>query len=226
MSSIASALEDPSVGYILEDHGSSTGVVAFGGISGGLSIPPFEFFRQLGELPVTKVFVRDVNQMWYAAGVPGLGGDLIGVAHGIDRLSREHGFTPALFGVSAGGFAAMAVGLAIGAPRVHAFSPQISLKRGARLRMLDRRWPNQIRRLRKNRGALDDLREMLRANQATKITIHVSSRYRLDRAHAELVDGYPNLEIVRYPFGAHGLVRDLRDRGVLRRILMDAIDGD
>lgn len=73
-------LEDPRSPVALDlEPDSRTLLVAFGGIRGGLGLPPFEFFRLTGELPVKKVYVRDLRQRWYHRGLPGIASDLAGM---------------------------------------------------------------------------------------------------------------------------------------------------
>ena len=49
---------------------SSTLLIAFGGLRGRIGMPPFEFLRLTGEIPVKRVFVRDLRQAWYHEGLP------------------------------------------------------------------------------------------------------------------------------------------------------------
>ncbi|HEY8018305.1 MAG TPA: hypothetical protein VIG53_02305, partial [Actinomycetota bacterium] len=67
-------LGDTSSGVVAEprDAGETT-LLAFGGIRGGLGIPPYEFFRVTEGLPVRRILVRDLDQVWYLRGIRGLG---------------------------------------------------------------------------------------------------------------------------------------------------------
>ena len=72
--SFAEDLVNPQVG-VAWDKGRCVEilVIAFGGLAGEMGIPPWEFFRILDDLPIQRVFVRDIEQVWYQAGVPRLG---------------------------------------------------------------------------------------------------------------------------------------------------------
>ncbi|MGH2980266.1 MAG: hypothetical protein ACRDLQ_11620 [Solirubrobacterales bacterium] len=54
------SLADPEVGMLYDvEPESERLIVVFGGLAGGLGMPPFEFFRTLSEVDVKTVFVRD-----------------------------------------------------------------------------------------------------------------------------------------------------------------------
>src|SRR5438045_7257566 len=84
---------------------SNTIVVAFGGISGGVGAPVFEFFRILSRIGVKRVFVRDHYRAWYHRGVEGVGADIPSVASELAKLFEGH--RAILIGNSAGGYAAL-----------------------------------------------------------------------------------------------------------------------
>ena len=67
-------VEDPNRPLSL-DMGADSGtlLIAFGGMQGQLGMPPFEFFKATGAIPVKKLFVRDLRQAWYHRGIPGHG---------------------------------------------------------------------------------------------------------------------------------------------------------
>ncbi len=44
-------------------------LIAVGGGFGGLAIPPFEFFNLAKELPIKKLFIRDLDTLWYHRGL-------------------------------------------------------------------------------------------------------------------------------------------------------------
>lgn len=223
MTKFEDEIADPTRGYAIDYAGSEVGMVAFGGIGGGMQVPPFEFFSMARGMNVTKIFVRDLRQCWYADGVPGLGEDLREISASLMRISQELRFTPVFFGVSAGGFAASAAALLTGAPTAHVFSLQSTLRRHDRLLMRDFRWQSNIRRFRRAAAPIDDIRELLRGNKHTEIQVHVAGGHRLDLAHATRIEGHPGVTVHRHRSGGHGLVRDLRDDGTLATLVADSL---
>lgn len=60
--------------------------VVFGGISHGLGIAPFEFFKLLeDEVGANILFIRDLSQAWYQNGLPGHGDSHTDIANFIRR---------------------------------------------------------------------------------------------------------------------------------------------
>jgi len=62
-------------------------LIAFGGISVGLGMPVFEFFRTLASLGIDVLFIRDPKQGWYQRPIPGLGNRASEIAENIMALT-------------------------------------------------------------------------------------------------------------------------------------------
>lgn len=199
-------------------------LVAFGGIRGGVGIPPYEFFRVTDDLPVRRIFVRDLDQVWYLQGIRGLGGTLPEAASALREMIVPSARVVTT-GNSAGGFAAIAFGALLGADEVHAFSPQTALDRRHRLMWLDLRWWRQmggVRRLDVDPDLLD-LRRFLDRHAARAVHVHHSADHGRDRRHAKHLAGVRGVTLHPHEGGGHRLVAELRDRGDLDRILTEAI---
>ena len=227
MADFAEQLADPTRSYVVDDLGTDVAMVAFGGIAGGLMIPPFEFFGAAEGFAVTKVFVRDTQQVWYAQGAAGLGTDLPTVALGLKELLEQLDVEPAVFGVSAGGFAAIAASLVAGFAECHAFAPQLSLRRWDRMRIGDHRWRSNIRAARRSsrRGWMDSVVDPLRNNGTTDVRIHAATGHRLDLGHVRLLGSPPpaRVTIALHESSDHSFVRGLRDSGELSSIVGAAL---
>jgi len=189
-------------------------VVAVGGIAGGMDMPPYEFFGLLSDWPVSKVFLRDLDQVWYQRGVAGLG-SLPAMAERLHAL-RSPGRN-LIVGNSAGGFAALLLGALTGFP-VLAFSPQTYLGRWRRLVSWDTRWRAQVRNVRATPGAILDLVPYLRG-LPLRAEVHYAAGDRLDRNHALRLSGLAGVRLVAHPGGDHSLIKALRDTGELRDLL-------
>jgi pimeloyl-ACP methyl ester carboxylesterase len=209
---------------------SRTLLLAFGGMQGRIGMPPFEFLRLTGEMPVKRLFVRDVRQAWYHRGTPEYGGTIADVAHGLRELLDTHDvqrFVTA--GSSAGGYAALLFGTLLGADAVLCFSPQTTLELAAMHEIGDHRWDDRLVPL-VEAGALDlrwaDLASALpHARRAdTRYQVYFDDSLEVDRRHAERLVGLEGLRLYRFGSGSHHLVRALRDAGALERILQAALD--
>jgi hypothetical protein len=211
------------------DADTSTLLLAFGGMNQRIGIPPFEFFSLAGDIPVKRVFVRDLRQAWYHRGIPGAGEDLLSVSELLSRLMEEHGVRRLVVaGGSAGGYAALVYGTLLGADSVLCFSPQTTLDRAELHRMGDRRWDDLLAPLIRH-GQLDqgwvDLASALpraRGSQ-TRYEVFVDESLDTDRRHAERLRGVEGVRLYRFGGGGHTLVRELRDSGALARVLRRAL---
>jgi hypothetical protein len=207
---------------------SDTLLVAFGGIAAGIGIPPFEFFRMVGELSVKKLFVRDLEQAWYHRGLLGIADDIRGAADYLAVQIAEQRVARTVFvGNSMGGYAAVLFGSLLRANVAHAFAPQTFLGKTSRMLYLDRRWRVPIRKLHRvpyKDAALLDLRRVLSQTKSdTEVHVHFPALHRLDRIHARRLQAIANVTLHSYPTDGHNLVRHLRDTGALRSILLQSL---
>ncbi len=231
--SFESALADPERSVILDlSVPGGAMLIAFGGFAGAMAIPPFEFFGVASEIPVNRVFVRDLQCSWYHRGAPGLGRTIDEIAGSLRRLiEQERPSRVVTTGSCAGGYAALLFGSLIGADAVVAFAPRTYLGRGLRVRHLDYRairemWPLYDRSVGDRRYF--DLKRVLAAGAErsnTDCRVYVSTASRIDMANARRLRGLPNLVMSEHDEGGHRLVRALRDRGELGPIRKDALFG-
>lgn len=209
---------------------SSTLLLAFGGMKGKLDIPPFEFFGLTGEMPIKRLFVRDLEQAWYHRGVRRHGATIPQVAADLERLLGNHRIERlVVVGTSAGGYAALLFGSLLGADRVLCFGPQTSIDLDVLGAMDDHRWDERIGELR-SAGDLDsawtDLRSALpKARVAeTRYELFFDDSYLPDRLHAERLDGIEGVQLRPVAGGEHEVARQMRKTGELERVLRGALD--
>lgn len=202
-------------------------VVAFGGMRGGLIIPPFEFFAVSERVTrCTRVFLRDPHQCWYQRGIPELGQTFDGAAQQLGRLLATAQPARTVFvGTSAGAYAALGMGILLDADEVHAFGAQTTLIDVDRKAIGDDRWSERLEGLPPIDSAILDLRQMLAERRSRPgLHLYVAEDDPLDVAHAERVVTHPAVQVHRYPRGGHTLVRDLRDSGELEQLLARALN--
>jgi acetyl esterase/lipase len=210
---------------------SSVLLIAFGGMRGRIGMPPFEFLKLTGEMPVKRLFVRDLRQAWYHEGLPPNGRSLLDVAAELRSLIATEEVTRLVVtGNSAGGYAALVFGTLLEADVVLCFAPQTILDLGELDAMDDHRWDERLRKV-TAAGSLDpdwiDLGPALRSAPPRKTVyrVYFDETLRQDRLHAERLVGVAGLQLYRFGRGSHHLVRSLRDSGALARLLREAVTG-
>lgn len=227
--SFESLVTRPDTHAVLDLSGDAPALlILFGGIAGGVSMPVFEFFRLTAEMPGKKAFLRDPRRGWYQLGIPGIGDSPHAVRDFLtDTITRSGASRVVMAGASAGGYAALLFGAWCQVDEVLAFSPQTFIDAENRQRYGDERWPEQIAALHEadvNQGAVFDLAPVLAtAADTTRFQIHVSTDDDLDLIHASRVEALPGIAMHRHEQGGHRLVKTLRDRGVLKPMLLGAL---
>lgn len=200
--------------------------VVFGGLSGGLAMPRFEFCQSLQIVEQSKIFVRDHAQCWYQVGLPGIADDVRGVADFLrGRIADLRPERTVFLGNSMGGFAAILIACLLGEGRAIAFAPQTFVSPTARLLYRDGRWRRSVWKMYARclaKRCLFDLRPHVARAPNVDVDIYVSSDCRLDALHAGRLSHLANVSVRTFPSGGHGLVRHLRDEGRLGDVLRAA----
>lgn len=204
--------------------------IFFGGIAAGLGIPPFEFYNSAHIIEDDKIFIRDVAQCWYQAGLPGAGTDIHGIAQYLRAKIAEIKPEKVFFvGNSMGGFAAIALAELVGVGEVIAFAPQTFISPWLRFTHKDRRWKAQINNAYRHsfyKRRVWNLRPLLlRQNPARKISVFVSRADQLDYIHAQHVKDLPGVTVYEFDSGGHQVVKLLRDAGSLAAIMAGTYTG-
>lgn len=213
---------------ILEEFvpNSRTLYVIFGGLSGGLAMPRFEFYRSMRIVNDNKLFVRDFSQSWYQSGLPGIAENVYELAgHLQDRIDALGPERTLFIGNSMGGYAAILFASLLRQGTAIAFAPQTFLSPLKRLTHRDFRWRRRVwatyRRCLWKPGIFD-LEPLVASAPETDVHIFVSRDCRLDIAHAACLERFANVTVTYFTSGGHGLVRHLRDSGELSDVLRAA----
>ena len=211
-----SSINDSKSGILTEFNESKNLLVTFGGISQGIGIPVFEFFNSVKELDCDKIFIRDFHQGWYQKGVDDHIDSVQGLTDYLQQTIDKHNYQKVLFmGNSMGGYAAILFGNLLQVDQILAFAPQTFISSRMRLRHLDFRWKNQMKRIqsyKKEQPHYFNLKDFL--NNDTRYiptNIYYSPKHRLDRLHAENLKGMDNVTLHPIEKGGHAVVKTLRD---------------
>jgi pimeloyl-ACP methyl ester carboxylesterase len=222
--------ETPRVCLLLDfSPESDVLLIAFGGMSGKLGIPTFEFFNVLSKLdvPVKRAYVRDLRQAWYHLGAPGVGETIDEMAVTLRGVIDEAAVRGVVtIGYSAGGYAAILFGALLGADRAIAFSPPTSLDPAIRTSVGETRSLERLRALAESGGPdprYADLRDVLSSGRRGKIEIHYSAHNPLDVIQARRVADLPRVRTIEHQHRSHNVVKLLRDDGSLARLLRKAL---
>lgn len=203
--------------------GSEKLFIFFGGIAGGIAMPPFEFYRASKIFDSGKIFLRDFSQSWYQRGLLTVGDDAFAIGEYLKTKISESGASEVIFvGNSMGGFAALLFCSMLQCGKAIAFSPQTFVCPEKRLKYGDRRWSLQIAAMHKTRVVSDiyDLKLWISTRYPSmQASVYISASDTLDTLHANELEGFANINIQRFAGTGHGLVTKLRDEGLLAQIL-------
>ncbi len=207
----------------------NTMLIVFGGILGAMGgLPPFEFGQLTQDLPVSKLFVRDLHQAWYHQGLPGIARNVSEIEVFLHReIEIQKPQRVVLCGNSMGGYAALLFGALLKADVTLVFSPQTFIGLWQRLWHFDRRWSDKIANAQKATSAerrYFDLKEVLQqANTKTRHDIYFSENDWLDKIHARRLSTTNGVVLHPFAEGGHRLVKHLRDTGELSVLVRRAV---
>jgi hypothetical protein len=220
-------LEDEQVGYITDIGEPGPVLVCFGGLLNHMGMPHFEFFSLLRDVPCNKIFIRDLDQVFYQRGVRGLGETVPAAADGIRALVSGH--HPVVFvGNSAGGFGALLFGALTKPDDVLAFAPETFVSRLHRRINGDHRWAEEVdtmyRLANLERKYLDLKRVLRRHPGPTTYQIHYAKWNKLDARHALRMGSLARVSLHPKASKRHGVIRDLRDDGSLKPLITGLLE--
>jgi len=217
---------EKSVEIELSESGSNL-YVFFGGIAAGIAMPVFEFYNASKILDDHKIFIRDLDQCWYQNGLQSISNNVYSTAEYIKNQIKCINARRVFFvGNSMGGYAAILFSCFVRGVDVIAFAPQTFISPNLLLKHRDLRWGKQILKTYKKsllkRKVLDLRPLLLCSGYEKKISVFVSKEDRLDCNHASHIKGIQGVNIYEFSGGGHGIVKSLRDQGLLPAIMTGA----
>ncbi len=216
-------MKDASISVMTDFNETSDALlISFAGVGIGMGVPYFEFLKLIGDLPLQKMFVRDVYKSWYHAGLKGLAANIDESAEVLRGIVAESGAGRVLtVGNSMGGYAAILFGALLGVDEVLVFAPTTFANWKNRLRYLDfRPLFGYLRRSPVKSPKYYDLAKVP-GIEKPRIQIYFDADYREDSAHARhLAKAAPNVKL--HPChvgGKHHVIKKLKERGELQEII-------
>lgn len=222
-------LKDLELPYIMDlDNDSDTLLITIAGISGGLGLYPFEFFKMTNGFNIDKIFIRDLNQSWYHKGLENKAQKLEDIAFMLRKIIKEKKYKNVVcLGNSMGAYASIIIGTLINVNKVIAFAPQTFLNNELREKYKDNRWIEQISNFPENiKKEYLDLRIFLnnyKKQNKTEINVYFALDERIDTIHALQLKDFKNINLISYIDGGHQLVQNLRKTGELYKILRNSL---
>lgn len=218
-------INDPNLSSIIElQYKDSPLLIAFGGVAGNQNPPPFELFNLTKNLKVNKIYLRDLQQVWYQSGISGISTNIDETASFLRNIIDKNSIKRvAVFGNSMGGYAAIIIGVLINASCIHAFSPQTFIHNPGYIRNRDR--ITFVHN--KFSGKYFDLKPTIKSHCHTcNINIYYDGNEIIDSIHAMHLGNIENISLHRFSEGRHELIRLLRDSGKLNNIIASALKID
>ncbi len=175
----------------------------------------------------SRLYVSDRSNRWYLGGVPGLTGSL---GETLDLMDAIIAQVPAArriaLGTSMGGYLALLLGGRGSVDNAVAFAPQTTIDAGWRDRLGDRRWSDELRDGFAAHGSAPapDVAAMPPVPRR-RLHLFYPTGDSLDVAHATRLDAQPGVFLYPVRTRHHTLSRFLKQRGVLRHVIAEIIDG-
>ncbi len=195
------------------DKKSMKTLIAFGGMTSGLSMPPKEFFKSLIDKDINIIFVKDFKQCWYQKGLLGISDNIDGSIEYLKSIIPTTTKKLVTLGASAGGYAAIRFGLGLNADRIMAFSPQTLIDEET-VRVFSK---SCLRDMVFDNNDLDLKKILNKHNAKTNIEVYYGIHNNRDRMAVEHIRDY--VKEFSYEADGHLLASFLKEKGLLKEIL-------
>jgi tetratricopeptide (TPR) repeat protein len=202
--------------------GSDTILIVFGGTNNRLWMTFSLLHRILRKTGVSVIYCRDLQRVWYAGGIVGLGHDFQSTVEGFRTLVTRYGATRVLtLGNCIGCLGALRYGLSLGAQGALAISPKLRLiedlepHERARLRPISQRAPAQDKNIH---------REYLEVSSRPNVTLIFGEQCAGDAYNANVMADVSGVTLAGIPDSSDAdSVKDLLVRGLFEPLLQDFV---
>ena len=209
-------------------------LIAFASAVVGDDVPPYEFHSLVSDISCKKVFVRDLNRLWYHGGLPGFSDDVDQTLEGFRRLMEQQGVKKLItVGVSMGGYAAILYGTLLGAEQIYTFSPNTRIYSNLVLRLWG--WKTgtteHVKHIIKIKEEVKEeyketlnLRHWLNKRQEyPEISVYYPSKNRTDSLHAINLRKMPNITLHPLDTKSHSIILPMYKSGKLKKMFIEAL---
>jgi len=173
-------------------------------------------YNFLRHIDCKKLFLNPGTNQWYQTGVPGVADTYSGLVRFLQDVASDFADHEILcLGHSMGGFAALGIGVSIGASRILASVPEFVLNTPKSL---------SIRHLKETMVECGDLSGALANNPKSEITILVGRQDAFDLGVSRQLGEFPHTEVIELDSG-HAATAHLKDMGTLTATLEAFIEG-
>ncbi|PEE61142.1 hypothetical protein [Bacillus thuringiensis] len=211
---------------------SDTLWVLFAGIRGGLGVKILEFGDITKNFPIKKMFVRDLNTMYFYKGIyeEDAVNDILDMKKYLSQKLIESGAKKIAFiGNSAGGYASLLFGKLLNVDEVHAFAPPTFLDRENRILHNDNNLTEIYDRLHNEieSNLFFDLVDVFNTHKNQiegSYNIYYDQNSRIDKLHAERMGIFKEINLHPFPEGGHLVIKELKESGILTEILTNCYD--
>jgi len=197
------------------DGDSKCAVLAFAGLAQSLSMPIAEFNQMSARHDQLIYFLKDHHQAWYQQGLLGLSTDVETTVEVLKSLLAPAAEDLRMFGVSAGGFAAIMFGVLLNARKVVAIAPQTLIN----AETVDKFRSRDTRKARVLEGQYLDLLALCKQNKSTEIHVHYAAHHADDSLAALRLEGLPGVCLHAHDYDAHTVAAWLKSTGGLDAVL-------
>ena len=148
----------------------------------------------------------------------------------LKNIISEHQYHKICFlGNSMGGYAAILFGTILDIDVVIAFAPQTYIDKWTRLKHIDTRWKKELRevyKFKQKQKQYFNLKDFLLKHPVknTSINLFYSPQHRLDKSHANELKNIKQMHLIPIEKGGHAIVKEVRDRGQLKKLIKDAFN--
>jgi hypothetical protein len=230
-----SELKRPALTDIMSDEvtiskpGSrDTVLIIFGGLHGGVAMPPQLFDYAMAQEGWQCIYVSDFQRCGFLAGLNSIGKDFndsMSYLSALDEIKQaKHVIS---IGISAGSIAAVRFGLLANADRIVCFSGVATLDDDQRTALGDNRQKSLTRRLEKlaNPDDLNVATHLRKEALLPQIELIYGSEMKVDRKHAESLVEFRNVKLSPIAgLAKHDVLSELLVRGELLDVIRGISD--
>jgi tetratricopeptide (TPR) repeat protein len=202
--------------------GSDTVLIVFGGTNNRLWMTFSLLHKILRKTGVSVIYCRDLQRLWYAGGIIGMGDNFQSTVEGFRTLVTRYGATRILtLGNCIGCLGALRYGLSLGAQGVLGLSPKLRM-----LHDLEPHERTQLREVYESRPAEDkDVhREYLEVSSRPNVTLIFGEDCAGDAYNAKAMADVGGVTLAAIPHSSDtDSVKDLLVRGLFEPLLQDFV---